>query len=99
MGDMADYYRDIGQEFEQEFHERRRNERDKKETEFIWWKSNAGNIRATEMDVYHLRNCINKIEQQGWRTEWLPKLKELLELKSSRWDTSAKAPCPFKRRT
>ena len=91
MGDMADYYRDLGDEFKQEFIE---IESDDKFRDGIW-EGKDKDYRISEMDTFHVKNCIRMIkENPGWRDEYLEQLEDRLKyLSEGRWTTS-----PFKRR-
>lgn len=91
MGEMADYYRDLGMEFEQEFVQ---IDSDDKFRDNIW-EGKGKDYRISEMDTFHVKNCIKMIKDNpGWRDEYLGPLEERLRyLSKGRWTTS-----PFKRR-
>tara|TARA_R110002033_G_scaffold138444_1_gene177497 strand:+ start:346 stop:648 length:303 start_codon:yes stop_codon:yes gene_type:complete len=91
MGEMADYYRDLGDGFVQEVME---IDSDDKFRDGIW-EGKDKDYRISEMDTFHVKNCIKMIkENPGWRNEYLTPLEERLKyLSEGRWTTS-----PFKRR-
>jgi len=90
MGEMADYYRDLGKEFEEEFIDTKINKMKKS------WPSKTGRIKIADMDQNYLSNCIRLIkENPGWRDSYLEDLELALAKKLSRWTTNK---CPFKRK-